>query len=153
MAVVIGGDYKGNRILRSGELVRDSFVPSVLVSGIKGIYGRYESEMAVDLAADRGFPREAFIASHYAALSTRDEAHADVADMRARGVHSFILVTSDFHTARARRIFLREAAGMTMTVIAAPDPDWNNGRWWTSREGRKLWFYEMSKTLADYLGI
>jgi uncharacterized SAM-binding protein YcdF (DUF218 family) len=153
MIVVIGGDYHGNRILKAGELVRAGYAQKVLVSGAEDIYGHHESELAIDYAVRRGYRREDFVAFLYPALSTVDEAHADIGELRRLGVHKYLLVTSVYHTARATRIFRREGGELEMHPISAPERYWDNGRWWKNREGRKLWFYEAVKTIADYLGI
>jgi uncharacterized SAM-binding protein YcdF (DUF218 family) len=82
-----------------------------------------------------------------------DEARADIQQLRALGVHKYILVTSPYHTARAARIFRREGVGLEMHTVSAPDPYWRNGEWWKTREGRKLWFLESVKTMADWFRI
>jgi uncharacterized SAM-binding protein YcdF (DUF218 family) len=151
--VVIGGDDSGNRILKAAEMVRSGYAPKILVSGVGGIYGHHETDLAIDFAVAHGYPRGEFVPFYYAAVSTRDEAKADIAQIRRLGVRKYILVTSDFHTARARRTFRRESAGLEMSVVAAPDKDWDSGKWWKTREGRKLWFSEFVKTIADYLRI
>jgi uncharacterized SAM-binding protein YcdF (DUF218 family) len=151
--VVIGGDARGNRILKAAELVRQGYAPRVLVSGQGAMYGHHESDLAIDFAVERNYPRDEFIAFRYPALSTVDEAAADIRELRVLGVHKYLLVTSPYHTARAARIFRREGAGFEMHAISAPDPYWRNGEWWKSREGRKLWFLESIKTMADYFRI
>jgi uncharacterized SAM-binding protein YcdF (DUF218 family) len=153
MIVVIGGDERGSRILHAGELAREGYAPQVLVSGIASLYGRYESDLAIDYAVSKGFPREMFIAFHYPAVNTRDEARADIAELRRRGVRKYLLVTSVYHSARASRVFRREGQGLEMHPTPAEEPWWHNGEWWKDREGRKIWFTETLKTLADYLGI
>lgn len=153
MIVVLGGDSSGRRILTAAELARQGYAPKVLVSGAGEQYGRFESDLATEFAVKHGYAAELFIPSHYAAVSTRDEARADMAELRRRGVHRFLLVTSVYHTARAGRIFGREAGGLEMRVVAAPERYWKDGKWWQEREGRKIWFMEMLKTVADYLGI
>ncbi len=153
MIVTIGGDFDGNRILTAAELVRQGYAPKVLVSGSGTIYGHHESELAIDLAVARGYPRDVFIAFPYPALSTTDEARADIEELRKLGAHSYLLVTSVYHTARAGRIFRREGAGLEEHTVAAPARYWQNGQWWKNREGRKLWFFEAVKTVADYLRV
>jgi uncharacterized SAM-binding protein YcdF (DUF218 family) len=153
MVVVIGGDYRGNRILKAAELVRDGYAPKVLVSGVEGMYGAHESDLEIDYAVRHGFPREEFVAFHYPALSTVDEARADIGELRRLGVHSYLLVTSGYHTARARRIFAREGKDLEVHSISAPALYWQNGEWWKNREGRKLWFNETVKTVADFFRI
>ncbi len=153
MIVVIGGDFTGSRILKGAELAREGYAPKVLVSGAGAIFGQHESEFAIDFAVQRGYPRDEFIPSRYPAVSTRDEADADIAKMRKLGVRKYLLVTSIWHTARAGRIFRREGPGLEEHTIGAPDPMWHEGQWWEDREGRKLWFFEAVKTVADYLRI
>lgn len=153
MIVVIGGDYLGNRVLRAAELAREGYAPRVLVSGVGFMYGRHESDLEIDFAVRRGYPRDMFIPFYYAALNTRDEARADIAEMRRRGVNKYLLVTSIYHSARASRVFRREGRGMEMRSVPSDDPWWANGEWWRNREGRKIWLTETLKTGADYLGI
>jgi uncharacterized SAM-binding protein YcdF (DUF218 family) len=153
MIVVIGGDARGNRILTAAELVREGYGPKVLVSGQGAMYGRHESDMAIDFAVQHNYPRDEFIPLRYPALSTVDEATADIRQLRQLGVHKYLLVTSPYHTARAARIFRREGAGLEVHMVSAPEPYWQNGEWWKTREGRKLWFLEFVKTMADWFRI
>jgi uncharacterized SAM-binding protein YcdF (DUF218 family) len=153
IVVVIGGDWQGTRILKAAELAREGYAPQVLVSGVGGLYGHHESDVAIDFAVSKGYPRDAFVAFHYPALSTKDEARAVLRELHARGVHRYLLVTSEFHTARAGRIFRREAPDLELHVVAAKTLVWGNGAWWRNREGQKLWFGEFEKTIADHLGI
>jgi uncharacterized SAM-binding protein YcdF (DUF218 family) len=153
MVVVIGGDPRGSRILKAAELVREGYAPAVLVSGVGDYYGRYECDLAIDLAVRRGYPRQMFVPFYYPAVSTTDEARADIAELRRRGIRNYLLVTSVYHSARARRVFRREGKDLEMHSVSAPDKYWVNGEWWKNREGRKLWLNEILKTGADYLGI
>jgi uncharacterized SAM-binding protein YcdF (DUF218 family) len=153
MIVVLGGDARGNRILKAAELVREGYAPKVLVSGVDDVYGHHESDLAIDFAVRHNYPRDEFIAFRYPALNTTDEARADVAELRKLGVHKYLLVTSAYHTGRASRVFRREGAGFEMHAVSVPDRYWQNGEWWKNREGRKIWFYEFLKTIADYFRI
>jgi uncharacterized SAM-binding protein YcdF (DUF218 family) len=153
IVVVIGGDWLGNRIIKGAELVRQGYAPRLLASGVGEMYGYFESDLAVNFAVAHGYPRDAFKALRFPAVSTLDEARAVIPELRALGVHHFVLVTSEYHTARAGRIFRREAKDLSVDVVAATSTSWRGGEWWKSREGRKLWFNEAVKTIADYLGI
>ena len=42
---------------------------------------------------------------------------------------------------------------MTIVVVAAADNDFDAARWWTTREGRKCVFYELTKTVAERLEL
>jgi uncharacterized SAM-binding protein YcdF (DUF218 family) len=156
LAVVLGGDYSGQRIEKAANLVRQGYVPAVLVSGpAEKMYGFSECDLAIDYIVRRGYPRAWFIAFPNPALSTRAEAGYVLPELRRRGVRSFLLVTSDYHTARARRIYLameRAQGGAWFRTIAAPAPHFTPDGWWRDREGQKTVFFEWSKTIATALG-
>lgn len=156
IAVVLAGDQWGNRILKAAELVRAGYVTAALVSG-PPYYDMHESDAAIALAVDHGYPREYFIAAPNGALSTREEARALLADLRGRNVRSFLLVTSDYHTGRSRRIYRAVEAklggGPEFRTVAAPDKYFRRDGWWRSREGMKTVFFEWSKTIATAFGM
>jgi uncharacterized SAM-binding protein YcdF (DUF218 family) len=157
IAVVLAGDYLGHRIEKAAELIREGYVPAALISGPPGFYGLHESDYAIAYAVRQGFPAQWFIALPHAALSTRDEAPVILAELRRHNVRSFLLVTSNFHTARARRVFLAAehamGGGPAMRTVAVPDKYFHPDSWWRNREGQKTVFFEWSKTVASTLGL
>ena len=157
IAVVLGGDYMGHRIEKAAALIREGYVPAALISGPPGFYGLHESDYAIAYAVRKGFPAQWFIALPHSALSTEQEAPIMLAELRRRNVRSFLLVTSDYHTARARRTFLAAeramAGGPIMRTVAVPGDFFHPDSWWRNREGQKIAFFEWSKTLAFALGI
>jgi uncharacterized SAM-binding protein YcdF (DUF218 family) len=157
IAVVLAGDYVGHRIEKAIELIREGYVPAALISGPPGFYGLHESDYAIAYAVRQGFPAQWFIPLPHSALSTRDEASVVLAELRRRNVRSFLLITSDYHTARARRTFLAAERAMEggpiMRTVAAPAEFFRPDSWWRSREGQKTVFFEWSKTFATALGI
>ena len=157
IAVVLAGDSYGHRILKAAELVRAGYVPIVLVSGPAGAYGHHESDLAIPFAVSHGFPAEWFIDFPHQALSTREEVATILPELRRRNVKIFLLVTSDYHTARARRIFLAEerasGGGPQIRTVAAPDEFFRADSWWRNRESQKTVFFEWSKTVATVFGL
>jgi uncharacterized SAM-binding protein YcdF (DUF218 family) len=157
IAVVLAGDYLGHRIDKAAQLIRQGYVPAALISGPPGFYGLHESEYAIAYALRQGFPAQWFIALPHSALNTRDEAVVVLGELRRRNVRSFLLVTSDYHTARARRVFLAAeramGGGPTMRTVAVPGEFFRPDSWWRNREGQKTAFFEWSKTVATALGI
>jgi uncharacterized SAM-binding protein YcdF (DUF218 family) len=153
MAVVLAGDFYGNRILRAAELVKQGYVPKVLVSGPHVFYGIYECDAAIPFAVAHGYPQAWFLRAPHEALSTRAEADVILQDLRSLGVHRFLLVTSDFHTGRASRIFRAAGPGFDMRTVAAPDKYFTPTGWWRNREGQKTFFMEWSKTFATMVGL
>jgi uncharacterized SAM-binding protein YcdF (DUF218 family) len=157
IAVVLGGDYWGHRILTAANLVRAGYVPAVLVSGPPGFYDTSESDAAIQFAVRKGYPAAWFIPAAHNELNTRDEARVLLEDLRRRNIHSFLLVTSNYHTARSRRIFLSaESAlggGPQMRMVAAPDQFFKPDSWWQNRESQKIFLFEWLKTITGPLGI
>lgn len=152
IAVVLAGDSSGNRILKAGDLVRAGYVPRALVSGPAGMYGFYESELAIQFAEKAGYPASYFLAFPNHGLSTKDEGGAVVAELRRMGIHKFLLVTSDYHTRRAGRIYRALAPDLRFVVVAAPDVHFSPDGWWKNREGRKTFAFEWMKTVAEWVG-
>ena len=156
IAVVLAGDFTGNRITKAAQLAKQGYVQAILVSGPPGAYGRSEADLAVEFIERAGYPAQWFIPFPDPAHSTKTESAFILQELRRRNVHSFLLVTSDFHSARAARIFLAAERAMgyapQMRVIAANDEFFHPDSWWRDREAEKTVFFEWSKTIATALG-
>ena len=157
IAVVLAGDYTGGRIVAAAELTRKGYVPLVLVSGPPGFYGLNEADAAIRFITAKGYPAAWFVPLRHTGLSTQAEAGFVLNDLQRRGVHSFILVTSNYHSRRARRLFLKaekkRGGGPELRAFAAPDGRYDPAAWWRSREGRKIAFLEWTKTVTSLFGI
>ena len=157
IVVVLAGDFAGQRLIAGAELVRQGWAPRVLVSGPPGFYGVNEADAAIRFGIAKGYPAEYFVALPHTALSTRDEAVVVMTYLKSHQIRSFLLVTSDFHTARARRIFLaterRMGGGPSLRTVAAPDQYFTPTTWWLNREGRKIAFMDWTKTITGAFGI
>jgi len=157
VAVLLAGDSWGFRMDYAAQLVKRGYVPKVLVSGPPGLYGINEADAAVRWAVQRGYPADWFVPIHHHALSTRDESVVLVNYMREHGIRGFLLVTSNYHTARARRIFRNTerklGGGPDFRVAASNDKYYSPETWWKTREGLKLAFMEWAKTLTGAFGI
>jgi uncharacterized SAM-binding protein YcdF (DUF218 family) len=155
IAVVLAGDSYGHRIQTAAELVKHGYVPAVLVSG-PATYGIHESDLAIAMMVRCGYPAEWFISIPNETRSTRAEAAAVLGELRRRGVQHFLLVTSDFHTARAARIFRaaerNTGGGPEFRTVAARDEFFRPDSWWRNREGQKTVVLEWAKTIATALG-
>ncbi len=150
--VVLAGDGTGARIMTAVELVRRGLAPTILVDGPPGVYGHYESELAIKYAVGKGAPREILEAFPMNVASTIEEAEAVCAEMRRRGVRKVIIVTSNFHTRRAGLIFREAAAGdIEFMIAAAPAPYFEPDRWWKTRPGKKIFLLESLKTVNSWI--
>ncbi len=153
IALVLAGDGRGGRILKAAELVRDGYVPKVLVSGPDGNYDLHECDLAIPFAVKAGYPESYFIHFENSARNTRDEALQAAAVIRKMGAHRVLLVTTDFHTRRASSMYRRAAPDLEITTVAAPDMYFSAHGWWHNREGQKTALYEWMKTLAAWVNL
>jgi uncharacterized SAM-binding protein YcdF (DUF218 family) len=153
VALVLAGDESGYRILKAAEMVRQGYTKTVLVSGPEGMYGFNEAELAIPFAVRSGYPPSWFVAAPNRSRSTRQEALAMIDELRKRGVHTCLLVTSDFHTRRAGRIFRAAAPDLDFRVVGALTPLFDRADWWHTREGRKYFFLEWTKTVTGWFGV
>lgn len=70
-------------------------------------------------------------------LSTKGESH-DVLQCLPPGARKILVVTSDFHTRRARSIFQHELKDYDVSVAAAYDSRQFGGSWWRNRQWAKV---------------
>ncbi len=151
--VVLAGDGYGYRIRAAADLAQRGYAPIVLASGAAWIYGVCECDLAIDYAVRQGYPRALFEPLRNDATSTEAEALAIFREARRRGWSSILIVTSDYHTRRARLILNRlKPEDLRVTVYAAPDRFFRADRWWSNRESRKTLVLEWSKLGAALLG-
>jgi len=153
IGVVLAGDGRGNRILKAAELVKQGFIPRVIVSGPDGEYGLYECDLAIPFAMKAGYPESYFVHFENTARSTEAEAQVVAAELHRLGVHSVLVITSDYHTRRASRMYHKAAGDLEIRMVAAPDTYFTADGWWHNREGRKTVLYEWMKTAASWLGL
>jgi uncharacterized SAM-binding protein YcdF (DUF218 family) len=156
IAVVLAGDFQGRRIEKAAQLVKAGYVPQVLVSGPPGVYGIDESDLAVQFIERKGYPAQWFIPFPDPSYSTKEESGYILRELRRRNIHRFLLVTSDYHSARARGIYLATEREMgyapQFQTVTAPDEFFHADSWWRNREAQKTVFIEWWKTLANALG-
>jgi uncharacterized SAM-binding protein YcdF (DUF218 family) len=148
--VVLAGDGFGHRIEKAADLVKEGWAPKVLVSGPNGNYGNYECDLAIPFAVKEGYPESYFMHLEHRARSTEEEAQAVLEKLRAMGVKRLLLVTSNYHTRRAGKIFHRAAPDLEIFVVAARDESFSPDSWWRIREARKTFLLEWTKTVAEW---
>ena len=151
-AVILGGDGYATRIIEAARLAQAGYAPFVLVSGPE-IYGGHESDFTIAYAVRRGFPPSLFHTLENNSDSTRSETAMLGDYLRQHGMHSILLVTSNYHTKRAARLFRRQNPDLTVYVEPAPDPFFSPDSWWTTRTGQKTFLMEWTKTVATAVGL
>jgi uncharacterized SAM-binding protein YcdF (DUF218 family) len=150
---VLAGDWRGQRILKAAELYRAGMAPRVFVSGPEGNYGFTEDELAIPFAKRNGAADVPFTGLPNKGTSTVSEARDVLPRLRDAGCRTVLVVTSDFHTRRAGRILRRVWPDLQVRMAAAPTVDYDVERWWTRRDQQKTFFFEWTKTVADWIGL
>ena len=143
--LVLAGDTEV-RPARAVELARQGYAPKIIlnVPDWAKIYGRTDAELALDWGKTQGIPVSVCV-TH--GLSTKAEALDAQRCLDAAGARSVLIVTSDFHTRRARSILQREIPGREFSVAAAYGPREFGVDWWQHREWMKTNFYEWMRFL------
>jgi DUF218 domain len=78
-------------------------------------------------------------------FSTMAETNDASRCLQSLNVHRVLIVTSDYHTRRARLIFRHRLPQYQFSVAAAHSPAGYGNAWWTNREWAKITFDEWSK--------
>jgi hypothetical protein len=152
--VVLAGDINDVRYGRGLQLLREGYGQNLRLDASADLtkYGRTWAEAASDfVGASAGdlAPRAAVcpIAENSTVAETK------YVDRCLEELHpqSVLLVTSDFHTARALSIFSHKLPQYRWSAAAARDPKIFGERWWQHREWAKNWLMEWERTLWWHL--
>ena len=153
VAVVLAGDGYGHRVMRAVELARQGYVKQILVDGPYEGYDLNEADLAIAFAVRRGAPKEILVPVPMPVHSTVAEARLIDEELQKRKVSKALIVTSNFHTRRARSVFDRIGSRhIQYRVVASPDEDFSPEDWWLDREGKKVLFLEYVKLAYWWLG-
>jgi len=143
--IVLSDDnVAGDRANRAAELYKARWAPVIVASGrMLRSYASVSELMDHDLI-QHGVPASAIVIFHHNAQNTLAEAKAlrmVVGQNRWRRV---IIVTSSYHTRRARYIFRRVLPpDVEIEMAPATDSDYDPNNWWEQRESVKIFFHEL----------
>ena len=148
--LVLGGETRdGDRVAHAVTLYKRGLAPLLVVSGTPMGFRTHEAEVMQRHAEFLGVPAARILAVKHNADSTREEAEIVVPVLRGRGLKEVILVTSNYHTARAKRIFTKAAGPSGPTFLASPlrDDNFEPDGWWKKRRHAKTFVYEAIKSV------
>lgn len=87
--------------------------------------------------------------------STEEEAQALTRCIDAQRWKSAVIVTSYYHTCRAkiiwRRVLQKQHLALILRMHGVSDPEFRVRGWWRDRRSAKTWFYESTKLLWTFL--
>jgi uncharacterized SAM-binding protein YcdF (DUF218 family) len=146
-AIIILSDdnFYADRATRAAELFRQGLAPIVVASGIRlRPYAGISELMTHDLI-ERGVPKDRIVAFPQDADDSQEQAEALRKLVEEKHWKSVIVVTSNYHTRRARYIFGRTFANsVVVRVASAPDGDFDPAHWWEHRKSVKRFGHEVA---------
>jgi uncharacterized SAM-binding protein YcdF (DUF218 family) len=138
LIVLSDDNFYADRATRAAELFREGKAPVIVASGRRlrpsaGIVELMEHDLV-----ERGVPREKILRVSHDADNTREEAETLARVAEEKKWHSVIVVTSNYHTRRARYIFRRVfPRGIEISVASARDGEFDPRAWWEKRKSTK----------------
>jgi uncharacterized SAM-binding protein YcdF (DUF218 family) len=146
-AIVILGDdnFYADRATHAAELFRQGVAPEVVASGKRLRPDAGISELMEHDLVERGVPKDKIMRLVHDADNTIEEAQAVAKVAKDHHWKSMVIVTSNYHTRRARYIFERVfPASVSVSVASARDGDFDPERWWEKRKSIKLFTRELA---------
>lgn len=145
--LVLAGEID-KRPLRALDLLQQGYAPHVILDTPANaqIYQWTQLELAQKYIDSQPRAKDISICP-IVGLSTRDEAHDAIPCLQGITGKNVLLVTSDFHTRRARDIFTRTIKDYNFSVAAAYDPNTFGELWWRHREWAKTAVSEWAKLI------
>jgi uncharacterized SAM-binding protein YcdF (DUF218 family) len=127
------------------ELYRENYANTIVVPQHElipaeelGIYPN-PTEAAVKVLLMKGINKSDIIVIDFdnGVTSTKDEAYALLRYINKTKIKKVILVTSNFHSYRAKHIFNKVLKETPVKIIMSPAPHWkfNETNWWKFEEG------------------
>lgn len=149
--VVLAGDTTGERLMTGISLFQKGYGRYIVFWGGPVYWKITHAELFLRLLKEYGVSPEFAVWSEEKLFenSTRGEAEVNIKLLKSKGAKSFILVTSHYHTSRAREVYapLARKNRMTMYVYPAQDTSIKIKGWWKDRESAKNILLEFQKTL------
>jgi len=144
--IVLSDDnFYADRATRAAELSRQQIAPVVVASGRKLRPSAGIAELMEHDLLERGVPKDKILRFPHDADNTREEAENLAKLATDHHWKSVVVVTSNYHTRRARYIFEKVfPAGITVYVASARDGDFDPQHWWEKRKSVKLFAREVA---------
>lgn len=147
--VVLAGGWNDTRYYKGLELLREGYAPRMYLDALEDLqnFGHRETEYAqkfIEESAGPDVPRVKVCPER--GDSTITETAYVARCLQETGARSILLVTSDFHTRRARSVFQKLLPSYQVSVAAAPDVRFG-AKWWQHREWAKTTLEEWEKLI------
>jgi len=149
LMVLSDDNFYADRATRAAELFREGKAPLVVASGRRLRPSAGIAELMEHDLVERGVPKDKILRFAQDGDSTREEAEALVKLAKTKKWHKAIIVTSNYHTRRARYVFRRVfPRDIEIRVAGARDGNFDPGNWWEKRKSTKLFIREIAGMLV-----
>ena len=149
LIVLSDDNFYADRATRAAELFREGKAPLVVASGRKLRPSAGIAELMEHDLVERGVPKDKILRFAQDGDSTREEAEALAKFAKTKKWHKAIVVTSNYHTRRARYIFHHFfPQDMEIRVASARDANFDPENWWEKRTSTKLFLREIAGMLV-----
>jgi uncharacterized SAM-binding protein YcdF (DUF218 family) len=144
--IVLSDDnFYADRATHAADLYRHGMAPIVVASGRRLRPNAGIAELMEHDLVERGVPKDKILRVSHNAENTKEEALAMAQQALERKWRSVIVVTSNYHTRRARYIFLHVFPSQTLvSVSGAHDGDFDPDHWWLTRKSLKEFTRELA---------
>ncbi len=144
MIFVLNGDHD-TRPFRASQLYKQGLAPLIVITRAESLPAEKlglapnDTDVSLGVMSKLGVPPEKIVVLPVegGTTSTYDEALALRRYIESNNIGSIILLTSAFHTRRAKWIFDKELAGLPirLEVAAVPHYGFDETNWWQSEDG------------------
>ncbi len=147
--VLSDDNFYADRATRAAQIYRQGLGPVVVASGRRLRPYAGVAELIEHDLIERGVPKDKILRVAHDADNTREEAKMLAQLAKQKKWRSVILVTSNFHTRRARYIFANVfPQDIKIRITGARDGDFDPDRWWEQRVSVKELAGEMAAMLV-----
>src|SRR5207245_480671 len=146
--LVLGGESReGDRVRHAVKLLKRGLAPLLVLSGTPLGFRTHEADVMRRHAEFLGVPPARILIVKHDSDSTREEAGVVVPILKRRGLKEVILVTSNYHTARAKRIFEGATGRSGPHFLASPVDDgmFEADGWWVRGGSVKTFVSEATR--------
>jgi len=142
--VVLAGDANGERVTQGVKLFNFGLSKKIMMSGGQLAWRLTAADWMQKQALFMGVPASAIITENQSA-STRENALLTLPILKAQGVKSIILVTSPYHSYRAKKVFEKVfiPAGISVVSCPATQSDFKAKDWWKRHEDTQYVVHEL----------
>ena len=152
--VLAGDNGEGERVKEGAKLFKEGYGKYLVLNGNEIGWNTYAADIMEKQALSLKVPHSAIIPVRIDGNSTIEEAKTNRNIFVKKNFRSFILVSSSYHTRRAKWIFSKVFSETDIKIFAHPskDSEYNPDKWWKERISAKHVFYEYTK-LIWYMAV